>query len=498
MRLDRRTRIQLGVFFVVAVVAGAVMAFNVIRVPALWFGIGEYRVTVDLPQAAGLYPRANVTYRGTEVGTVKDVRLSDTGVQAVLALRADIDIPADLEARVHSVSGVGEQYVALLPRDGAGPSLKDGDVIPVVDTQVPPDINDLLNATNAGLRAIPNDNVKTLVDESATAVGGLGPEIARIVRGSTQLAIDARNNLDPWMALVDNAKPVLDSQVDTTDEIHSWAANLATIADQIRNRDDDVAGLIAQGGPAAEEARGLIERLQPTLPILTANLVGINDVAITYQPAIEQVLVLLPQGTAGMQASILANMNSKLDYKGSYLNFNLQPGNPPVCMTGFLPPQQMRSPVEVDFPERPAGDLYCRTPQDSDLVTARGAKNYPCITRPGKRAPTVKMCESDEQYVPLNDGTNWKGDPNATLSGQDIPQLPPGVESAHADAAAPAPIAVPPPPPLGEQIGPIATAQYDPATGTYLGPDGRIYTQADLGNVAKEQTWQSMLIPPNN
>ena len=30
------------------------------------------------------------------------------------------------------------------------------------------------------------------------------------------------------------------------------------------------------------------------------------------------------------------------------------------------------------------------------------------------------MCESNEYYVPLNDGYNWKGDPNATLSGQPI------------------------------------------------------------------------------
>ena len=87
--------------------------------------------------------------------------------------------------------------------------------------------------------------------------------------------------------------------------------------------------------------------------------------------------------------------------------------------------------------DRPAGDLYCRTPQDS-IWNVRGARNYPCITRPGKRAPTVKMCESDEVYVPLNEGWNWKGDPNATLSGQDIPQLPPGsppAAAAHAGHA---------------------------------------------------------------
>src|SRR4029450_6476540 len=77
-------------------------------------------------------------------------------------------------------------------------------------------------------------------------------------------------------------------------------------------------------------------------------------------------------------------------------------------------------------------DVYCRIAQDSPFTAVRGARNYPCLTVPGKRAPTVKMCESDEQYVPLNDGNNWKGDPNATLSGQDIPQLPPGTPPAQA------------------------------------------------------------------
>jgi phospholipid/cholesterol/gamma-HCH transport system substrate-binding protein len=81
------------------------------------------------------------------------------------------------------------------------------------------------------------------------------------------------------------------------------------------------------------------------------------------------------------------------------------------------------------------------------------------------------MCESDEHYVPLNDGYNWKGDPNATLSGQPVPQ----------------------PPPV-----PVPAAEYDPATGSYLGPDGRVYTQSDLATAGGERTWQSMLLPPGS
>lgn len=481
-RLNKRVKIQLAIFTTVAVLSGATMIFGYIKVPTM-VGVGQYMVTVRLPRAGGLYASGNVTYRGTEVGRVTAVRLTDTGVEAVLSLRSDVHIPSDVDAQVHSVSGVGEQYVALLPRSAHSSPLKNGDVIPESHASVPPDINTLLDAANRGLQAIPRENVKTVIDESYTAVGGLGPEISRFVNGSTQLATDAHANLDPLVALIDKSKPVLDSQADTSTAIRSWAAHLADISHQLKSNDTSVAGLIQRGGAAADEARRLIDRLQPSLPVLLANLVSVGQVAITYQPAIEELLVLLPESVAIMQGIGVANQNTK--NRGVYLSFNLNINYPPPCTTGYLPAQQRRTPNFEDTPETPDAPLYCRIPQDAQNVV-RGARNIPCLTRPGKRAPTVKMCESDEQYVPLNDGFNWKGDPNATESGQDIlPQPPP--ESTPGQAAAPP---APPPPP-------IAAAYYDPATGSYVGPDGHTYTQSDLAPNTGGKTWQSMLTPPD-
>jgi phospholipid/cholesterol/gamma-HCH transport system substrate-binding protein len=476
--LTRRILIQLAIFAVVAVVAGATMVFGYLRLPNLLFGVGHYKVTVQLPEAGGLYERGNVTYRGTEVGQVKSVHLTDSGVEAVLSLRSDVKIPSNLDAEVHSQSAVGEQYLALLPRNDGAPPLKDGDVIPVSRTTVPPDINSLLDSTNRGLQAIPQGNLKTVIDDSYTAFGGLGPDISRLVRGSTTLAIDARKNLDPLLALIDGSKSVLNSQTDTADSVSAWASHLAAITTSLQRNDPALRGVIQNAGPAAEEVRGLFDRVKPTLPMLLANLVSLNQVAITYQPDIQQLLVLLPQGTAATQAIGLANRNTKQAYKGIYLSFNLNFNLPSSCTTGFLPANQQRVPADTDYPERPAGDLYCRVPQDSPL-NVRGARNTPCETVPGKRAPTVKMCESKENYRPLNDGFNWKGDPNATLSGQPVPQPPPNT----AATTAPAP------------LPPIAAARYDPATGTYVGPDGRVYTQSNLANTEQEHTWQSMLLP---
>jgi phospholipid/cholesterol/gamma-HCH transport system substrate-binding protein len=230
------------------------------------------------------YANGNVTYRGTEVGRVEKVQLTDTGVEAVLSLRSDVAVPSDLDAEVRSMTSVGEQYIALLPRTGTSPSLKNGDVIPVSRASVPPDINGLVDSLNSGLRAVPRDNLKTVVDESYTAIGGLGPELARFVQGATTVATDARKNLDAITALVDQSAPVLDSQADTAGAISAWAAHLATVTDELRVHDTALADVLTKGGPAMDEGRQLFERLRPTLPILMANLVSVGDVAVAYNP----------------------------------------------------------------------------------------------------------------------------------------------------------------------------------------------------------------------
>lgn len=480
MHLNRGIKIQLAIFSIVSLTAALIMVFGYIKLPELLFGVGRYTVTVELPRSGGLYATGNVTYRGVEVGRIEAVRITPDGVAATMSLKSGIDISSDVKAEVHSVSAVGEQYIQLIPQSADSAPLKDGDVIPMADTSVPPDINSLLDSANSGLEAIPGDAVTTVVDESYTAVGGLGPELARIVKGSTALAIDARENLDSLTTLIDGAGPILDTQSDTAGSIDAWAAQVADITGQLQTQDRDVAGLIDNAGPAAAQAQQLFDRLDPTLPTILTNLSGVADVALTYNASVEQILVLIPQTVAEVAALAVPNLNTKQAMRGLYLSFNLNINIPPACTTGYLPTQQQRTPDHLDFPERAPGDLYCRTAQDATFGV-RGVKNTPCPTKPGKRAPTAKMCESDEEYVPLNDGENWKGDPNATLSGQPIPQ--PRTESAAA-----------PPQPAPQSINAVP---YDPATGTYIGPDGKTYTQGNLAqNTSQHQTWQSMLTPP--
>src|ERR1700737_925013 len=191
MHLHRRMKVQLAIFSVIALVAMALMAFHFMKLPAQVFGVGRYTVRLELPETGGLYNTGNVTYRGTEVGRVQSVHLTDPGVEAQLSLKSGIDIPSDLKAEVHSQTAIGEQYVELLPRNGTSAPLRNGDVIALANTSVPTDVNPLLDTVNKGLQAVPQENLRTVIDESYTAVGGLGPELSRVIKGGTDLSIDA-------------------------------------------------------------------------------------------------------------------------------------------------------------------------------------------------------------------------------------------------------------------------------------------------------------------
>ncbi len=159
---------------------------------------------------------------------------------------------------------------------------------------------------------------------------------------------------------------------------HTWPPSPGSC----RHNDARVARRARQRAPRPPTRRASsFDRLQPTLPILLANLVSVGKVAVTYQPTIEQMLVLLPQGVAECPGHGWCRiMNTKQAYQGSVLGLQPQP-QPAAAMHHRLSAgPAARVPPSRTTPDRPAGDLYCRVPQDSPF-NVRGARNYPVRDR---------------------------------------------------------------------------------------------------------------------
>lgn len=515
--LTRLVRTQLILFAVASVIGMTVMVVTYLQAPTL-LGIGRMTVTVQLPGTGGLYRFSNVTYRGVQIGTVTDVRPTRDGAEATLSLATSPKIPADLHAAVLSVSAVGEQYVDLQPRDDAGPYLRDGSVIPATDTSIPQAVGPMLDQVSALIGSIPKDKISPLLDETFTAFNGTGPDVGSLLDSSSRLIGDANAHADQARALIDDSAPLLDGQAESVDAIRTWARSLAGITGQVAANDPQVRTLLSTGPGAADEASRLFDQVKPTLPILLANLTSLGQVGVTYKPALEQLLVLLPPVVASTQAYGAPKNNPTGMSLG---DFTLTMNDPPACTVGFLPPSAWRSPEDTTDIDTPDG-LYCKLPQDSP-IGVRGARNYPCMGNPGKRAPTVEICDSDEPYEPLAMRQHALGpypiDPNLLSQGippdsrvdrdgaiygplEGTPPVPAAPPPAPAPAESGQPTTQNAPPPDSAAVAPsayspkesdgpsVAFATYDPQTGQYATPDGDVYRQTDLVPHTGQRSWK--------
>lgn len=514
--LTRFVRTQLIIFTITAVVAMGVMVFGYLQAPTL-LGIGRMTVTVELPGTGGLYRFSNVTYRGVEVGKVTDVRATREGAQATLSLTAGSDIPANLHAAVRSVSAVGEQYVDLQPRTESGPYLRDGSVIAVENTSIPQAVGPMLDQASALIDSVPKDKISGLLDESAKALNGSGYDLGSMLDSSSTVVGDAKDVTAEMRSLIDDSAPLLEGQAQTADQLRTWARSTAGVTGQLAENDPQVRTLLDSGAAAADEASRLFNAVKPTVPVLLANLTTIGQVAVTYHASIEQLLVLLPPYVAATQTVGVSRNNPTGMSLG---DFTLNLNDPPACTVGFLPPSSWRSPDDESDIDTPEG-LYCKLPQDSP-IGVRGARNYPCMAQPGKRAATVEQCASDKPFEPLAMRQHALGpypiDPSLIAQGIPPDQRVDSDEQIYGPVGGtpmpppnPAPNPAPPspaPPNAGPAVAPsafapgdsggpsVAIATYDPQTGKYATPDGKVFTQPALGSngrAGQDKTWQDML-----
>ncbi|ORV41134.1 virulence factor Mce [Mycolicibacter engbaekii] len=521
--LTRFVRIQLILFVIASVIGVGMMLFGYMQVPAL-LGIGRLTVQLDLPETGGLYRFSNVTYNGVQIGMVTDVALTDTGVRATLSLDRSPRVPADLRAAVRSVSAIGEQYVDLLPRSDGAPYLQNGSVIPASSTEVPQQVGPLLDQVSALVDSIPKDRLGNLLDETYLAFNGAGYDFQSLLDSAATIGADAKGVSGRMRTLIDHGARLLDSQDQSTDAIRTWARSMAGLSEQVAVNDPQLRTILQRGPGFADEVSGLLRDIKPTLPLLLANMNTVGQVLLTYNPSLQQMLVLLPDYIAVQQSFGLPKNNATGMPQG---DFTLTFGDPNACTVGFLPPSAWRSPADTTTVDTPDG-LYCKLPQDSP-ISVRGARNFPCIEHPGKRAPTVELCDDPRGFVPIAMRQHLTGpgpiDPNLLKQGIAVDDrvdfsdrifaptggtpLPPGAVRSGPPPDAPRPVVPAPPPqappgPPAAGVAPsgyadggtgpsVALLPYDPKTGKYMTRDGRYEQQTNLASGASVTSWTDLM-----
>lgn len=464
MIIKRGVWIQLIIFALITVLGISYTLVHYIGIGRKVLGQG-YTAYVDLADSGGAFTGGEVTYRGVRVGRVGPIKLTSDGVRIELDLDKGHHIPRDTKAIVADRSAVGEQYIDLQPNTAKGPYLDEGPAytIPRQNTRIPVSTAELLRNLDSLVGSVNPQDLKTIVDELDKAFAGAGADLQTILDSSQKILKTANDNYDSTSQLLDNSKTVLNTQRDKGSEIKAFAANLASLTDQIRRSDPALRTDINAVLPAVTQGNKLIDQLGPTLPVLLSNLTVTGQVIAQRIDGLRSLLILYPGTLAG---AFTITPGDGTEHFGLVLNVD----SPAPCTSGYK--KSMRYPQDTSNPL--VKKIYsCDLPHNSQQ-DVRGSRNAP-TPKPGPSLPPG--------------ATDAAGSPPAASS-----------SSGSADAESKSNVSASSVKPYtADSANSVYVTTYDPQTGAFTGPDGKQYTAATTGGQQRllgDASWKWLLLGP--
>ena len=372
--IRRATKIQLVLFVLITLAGVSYVSANYVGLFKGLTGGGQCTVHADFPDSGGIFTNAEVTYRGVAIGRVGALHLLDNGVRVDLDLDScsGAKVPTDTAAAVSDRSVIGEQYVNLIPPDGKGPYLRGGEIIPMKRNSIPVSAETLLANMDSLVTSVDTAALRTTVEELGKAFSGRGPALGSLIDSNRDLLVAPEQNLPETIALIEQSKSVLQTQLDERDPIASWAHSLNLLSAQLKKSDPDIRRLLDDGPSSLGVVRTFVQDNRTDLGITFANLATVGTLMVRHLDGLEEVLELYPALAAGGQSVITSDGVAKLGlYTGT------QPrdcGDPRKGSEGYQG-TVLRNPSDLS-PAAPNVAAHCTAPESSG-VNVRGSANVP-------------------------------------------------------------------------------------------------------------------------
>ncbi len=353
----RRAWLSAAALILTLVIASGYLLVGALRVDPF---ASSYRITIALPDSAGLLPNQDVTLRGVPIGRVERLDITGSGVNAIVNVKSTVPIPVSSEVRVSGLSPAGEQYVDFAASSDAGPYLSDGSVIEQGKATVPVSLAQLLADADGALAQV--DTAKLELIRRELSLSDAGPQkLADIIDGGTFLLSTLDSVLPETITVLRTSRIVLTMAADKNAGISVASDNLSESFEGINAMRDGYRRLTEQAPGALTAVDDLFTDNSETMVQLLGSLASTSQLLYLRVPALN---ALFPN----YRTSVLDAIGSVMHDNGLWATGDIYPRY--ACEYGT----PRRPPSSAEYSE-PYLYTYCR--DDDPGVLVRGAKNAP-------------------------------------------------------------------------------------------------------------------------
>ncbi|WP_036527027.1 MlaD family protein [Nocardia sp. CNY236] len=369
---------------VLLLVGGAYLAVSVMRINPLR---STYTVTVNLDRSGGLQPGNDVTLRGSRVGRVTSIELTDRGrsIAATAQIDTKFEIPADTRIAVQALSGVGEQYLDFRPNVDQGPFLGAGAVIDFDPEQIrtPTPVWSVLDNSSALLAQIDPDHFAVILNELDVALSA-GPDQLRALVNGISTAMAGLDSLLPQTTnLITNLQTIAATTSQAQPDLASLTRNSGILFEQFQNANAELRRLLEQAPWQLTALGAVLDETADPVTALAANFQAITRAAQLRQSALS---ALFPSIALGAEALGIpahdGEFHAMIDiWPRPFCTYNTPAVRPEIVQDGTIPMWN-----------------YCENPQPGQLI--RGAANAPRPDVPDNGAHRPPGVDPNERTLP--------------------------------------------------------------------------------------------------
>jgi phospholipid/cholesterol/gamma-HCH transport system substrate-binding protein len=231
------------------------------------FSSSPMRISAQFQDSVGLYVGNDVSVLGLKVGSVTGIRPEGTHVVVDMAIDPDVKVPANVGAVTMSPSVVTDRRVELTPVFRGGPTMRDGDLIPIDRTHTPVEIDRVfaavdrltsqLNSAQGG-----NPALADAVNVAADTFNGNGEKVRRAVHGLAAAVGVGADQRDQLVNLIKDVDQLTQKAADNDHTVRQFSTNLtdatALLNDQgphLRKVLDDLNHLLDQANQLISDNR---------------------------------------------------------------------------------------------------------------------------------------------------------------------------------------------------------------------------------------------------
>ncbi|ONM49043.1 MCE family protein [Nocardia donostiensis] len=204
------------------------------------------QVTADFENIAGMYEGNTVTVLGLDVGKVDKIVPRGTFVEVHMSLDSSVQIPKDAMAVVISPSIVTNRHIEFTPRYTEGETLEDGDHLPLARTDVPVELETMLQTIDKFAAALKPQ-------EGQEGIGPLsGRVLYPVLNGNGAKLRDTLNALSSALKVGVDNKDAISTIIIKLNELTTMLAENDQSVRDFSNQVTQMTTLLAEQAPGLE------------------------------------------------------------------------------------------------------------------------------------------------------------------------------------------------------------------------------------------------------